>query len=78
MSERICRVWKDGEFVTVAYEQLCHELHFIPEANYVDVTHTGAITFTCGKLDEAKALADQCRQHGYRVSERLLKTIRRG
>lgn len=78
MSERICRVWKDGELIPMAYDQICHELQLCPEADYVDVTHAGAITFTCGRLDEAKALADQCRQHGYRVSERLLKTIRRG
>ena len=75
--DEIYRVYKNGELVKMTYAEICHDLGFRPECTYVDITTSGSITFTCGKTDEAKALAEACRQNGYKVSKRLEAAIRR-
>lgn len=75
--DEIYNVYKNGELVKMTYAEICRDLGFHPEFAYVDITTSGSITFTCGKLDEAKSLAEACRQNGYKVSKRLAATIRR-
>ena len=61
----------DGSTVTITYEELCHDLGFIPSVRFVEVTNRHTVTFTCGKPDEIRALRKACRERGYVAAKSL-------
>lgn len=69
--EKKYEVYVNGEAKNMSYEGICKALGFIPEIGFVDVTDTGAITFTIGKPREIKALYSACQSRGFNISKRL-------
>lgn len=55
------------------YEAICHELGFIPEVHFVEITNRGTITYTVGKPQEVRALLNAVIEHGYKPAKSLLK-----
>lgn len=65
------KVFKNGTLVNMTYEDICRELEFIPDINFVKVTNCGTISFTCGKPDEIKTLRKNVIDNGYKLSVKL-------
>lgn len=69
--EKAYKVYVKGEEKEMSYEDVCKALGFIPEIGFVDITDTGAITFTIGKPEEIKKLHSNCQSRGFKISKRL-------
>nr|DAH87588.1 MAG TPA: amylase [Caudoviricetes sp.] len=69
--EKVYKVFVNSEEKEMSYEDVCKELGFIPEIGFVDITDTGAITFTVGKSEEIKELYSACQSRGFKISKRL-------
>lgn len=69
-------VWKNGEKTRLTYEDVCHDLGFIPETKFVEITNAGTITFTCGSPYEVKGLLRAVREKGYKPAQSLLRNAR--
>lgn len=61
----------DGSAASLTYDELCHDLGFLPAVRFVKVTNRHTVTFTCGKLNEIRALRKACRDHGYVMAKSL-------
>lgn len=59
-------IWGDFEKVKMTYEELCYDLGFNPDVNFVDVTRAGSITYTLGKPNEISALFRAVHEKGYK------------
>ena len=70
------KVWINGEKVTKTYEEICHDLGFIPETHFVTVSTCGSIGFSAGKRDEIRQLYRAIHRKGYKPSMRIVRTIR--
>jgi len=68
-TERISFV--DGSTREMSYENVCRNLGFDPKVHFVDITHTGQITYTIGRPDELRSLLKACRRLGYIPSKSL-------
>lgn len=71
MRERVYRAWKDGTRVPMEYSEICNALGFTPELHYVSITTAGTISFTAGKLYEARLLASAVQANGFKMSKKL-------
>ena len=60
-------VWGEYEKVKMTYADLCHDLGFDPDVNFVDVTKAGSITWTLGKPEEIHALYQAIKDKGYKA-----------
>ena len=69
-------VIKNGETQQKSYEEICKDLGFIAEVNFVEVTSTGRISYTIGKPDEIKALYHSAQNAGYEPSRALIRCIK--
>lgn len=56
----------------MTYDEVCHDLGFIPDVHFVRVTTRGTISFTCGKPDEVRALLSAVRRQGYVAEKNLV------
>lgn len=65
------RVVKNKKMISISYEDLCKDLGFIPDVNFIKVTNRGTITFTAGKMLEVKALYRNTVNRGYKPSVKL-------
>ena len=54
------------------YEDICHELGFIPDVHFVKITTRGTIDYTLGKPDEVKALYYATIKHDYTPAKHLV------
>lgn len=61
----------DGSAISLTYEELCHDLGFLPAIRFVKVTNRHTVTFTCGKLNEIRALRKACKDRGYVMAKSL-------
>ena len=52
----------------MTYEDVCHDLGFLPEVSFVRITKAGTISYTCGKPDEIRALYFSVRKKGYKCA----------
>ena len=43
-------------YAEIPYDELCHDLGFNPDVEFIDVTRSGRITYTVGKPQEITAL----------------------
>jgi hypothetical protein len=58
--------------ITIAnYDEVCHELGFIPEARFIKIGPHGSIGFTVSKPNEITALYDAASCAGYAISRGL-------
>ena len=57
--------------VEMTYEDICHDLGFAPECNFVRITTANTIGFWVATPDEARALVAACRRKGYKVKRTL-------
>lgn len=60
-------VFSDWHKVTMTYDELCHDLGFIPETHFVEVTKAGTIYGTFGKPEEFQALRAAAQEKGYKL-----------
>lgn len=60
------------------YEAICHELGFIPQSHFVEITKAGTIGFTCGKPEEVNDLLASVIEHGYIPTKSLLRNAGNG
>ena len=63
--------------LSARYIQVCRDLGFIPEVEFVKIHPGGAIGFTAGKPDEIRALAAAATAHGYKLSKGLRDALTR-
>lgn len=75
--EQVHKVYVNGNVQKMSYQNICKELGFVPEIGFVDITTTGAITFTLGKPEEIKALYRTCQAKGFKASKNLNVHCRR-
>lgn len=68
---KMMTVIKDGNKVQMTYDDICHDLGFIPEIKFVRVTNHGTICWTIGKPGEIQALRAAVKSHGYVMSKKL-------
>lgn len=59
----------------MTYDDVCHELGFIPDVHFVEITTRGTITFTCGKPHEIKALYNSVYEHGFCPAKSLRDSL---
>ena len=57
------------------YEDICRELGFNQEIEFVEITDDGEISFTVGKREEIMALYHAANKCGYKPSASLLAAI---
>ena len=67
----------NGRKVQKPYEDVCHDLGFVPEVRFVTITTRGTISFTCGRPSEVRLLLTACREHGYKPSRALIAAAER-
>lgn len=73
--ERLYKIRREsGGYVERTYEELCHELEFVPSAHFVEIEQDGTIGFTIGKPDEIRHLLFMIRQMGYVPSKEMMET----
>lgn len=70
------KVMQNGIMIDKSYEEVCHELGFIPKARFVEVTNRGTITFTCGKPQELRELLWAVKCKGYSPAKRLTDAVK--
>lgn len=61
---------ENGEFVEIAYDELCHNFGFVPDSRFV-VVRRGVISWSAGKDHEILSLKKACLELGYRTSKAL-------
>lgn len=66
-SAYIADVYGEWHTVTMTYEDLCYDLGFDPDVNFVEVTKAGSITWTLGKPEEIHALFRAIEEKGYKA-----------
>lgn len=76
MSDMIMVIIKEQK-AQKAYEDVCHDLGFAPEVQFVKITTRGTISFTCGRPSEVRLLLTACREHGYKPSRALIAAAER-
>lgn len=69
------KVIKNGQPMDMSYEEICHDLGFIPAVQFVDVTAHGTITFTCGKREEIAELYGAVMDKGYKPTSKFTRTF---
>lgn len=58
------------------YDEICRELGFLPECEFVKIMNRGTITFTCGSPEEVKALYKAVIDHRYKPAASLTNVAR--
>ncbi len=66
------KIIKNGARIEMSYNDICKELGFIPEVNFVRITKGCTISFTAGKHQEIVSLLNACRKAGYKPSKALI------
>lgn len=69
------KVIKNGEKVEMAYAEICHDLGFYPQAEFVRITNRGTIAFYCGHPDEVRALLRKANEKGYKPAQSLIAAV---
>lgn len=69
----IVRLKDDGTQykMPMTYGEVCQELGFVSDVNFVEVTTRGTITYSLGKPGEIRALRKACREKGFRMAKSL-------
>lgn len=70
------KVLLNGKYCSMSYDEICHDLGYIPEVRFVHVTSTGSISYTVGKPQEIRSLYSAVISNGYKPSRMLEKAIR--
>lgn len=70
------KVWRYRHKTDMTYDEVCHELGFIPECKFVKITTAGTITFTCGTPDEVWALFRAVKRCGFTTAKGLERAIK--
>jgi hypothetical protein len=60
-------IYSDWHKVKMTYAELCHDLGFLPEVAFVEVTKAGTIRGTCGKPEEFRTLRLAAMEKGYKL-----------
>lgn len=69
------KVIRNCKKIEMSYEDICHELGFIADAEFVKVTTRGTITFTLGKPHEIRSLLAAVKANGFEPSKSLTNKI---
>jgi hypothetical protein len=69
------KVLKNGEKVEMNYKDVCKELGYKPDVNFVKVNNQGYIGFTVGKPDEIRRLYRNVTNKGFTPSKSFTKRI---
>lgn len=68
------KVVKNDVVSAMDYAEICKELGFVAETNFVRITSKGTVSYTAGKPEEVKALYASAIKNGYKPSRALAKS----
>lgn len=66
------KVIKNGKKVEMTYAEICHDLGFYSEAEFIKITNKGTIAFYCGRPNEVRALLSEANEKGYKPAQSLI------
>lgn len=72
MKTKKYKVIRNGEKIEMSYEDVCHELEFIADVQFVKITTRGTITFTAGKPDWVRSLLAAVKAKGFKPAKSLI------
>lgn len=76
--QKKCKVKKaDGSIVEMSYYDVCKDLGYIPELEFINITSAGTISFYLIKPDEICPLISAVKSKGYVPSKKLLDAAKR-
>lgn len=69
------KVIKNGEMVEMTYKEICQDLGFYPQTEFIRITNRGTIAFYCGRPNEVRALLLKANERGYKPAQSLIAAV---